>query len=94
LGRHQANFEQRFPGQRSGEWQGNGHLDTREADRPAIRMRYRLPTNRGAVVVSDVIQIFARGRDYIVTCNAKADRELEMAAGCQQIIDTLAFGAP
>jgi hypothetical protein len=45
-------------------------------------------------VVSDVIQIFAGGRDYIVTCNAEADRELEMAAGCQQIVDTIAFGAP
>jgi hypothetical protein len=71
-----------------------GPYVTREADRPAIRMRYRLANNRGVVVVSDVIQIFAGGRDYIVTCNAQADRELEMAAGCQQIIDTLAFGAP
>jgi hypothetical protein len=71
-----------------------GPYVTREADRPAIRMRYRLRTNRGVVVVSDVIQIFARGRDYIVTCNAQADRELEMAAGCQQITDTITFGAP
>jgi filamentous hemagglutinin len=27
LGRHQANFERRFQGQATGQWQGNGHLN-------------------------------------------------------------------
>ena len=32
LGKYQANFEQRFPGQVTHAWQGDGHLDI--TDRP------------------------------------------------------------
>jgi len=61
----------------------------REAGMPGIRMRAAFKSPRGVAVESEVTTLY-RGRSaYVVGCQNRPEQAIEMAAGCERVLETL-----
>jgi hypothetical protein len=62
---------------------------TRVGELPAVRLRIRGESPRGRIVEDQLTLLYDGKVSYAVTCQSEPDREVDIAAGCEQVLESL-----